>query len=308
MDERYERLFSLSTHPFAESAPVKIEAAALSRDHTLKKNVIQVKFQNCGQNDIERLSVKFVLMDQNQDVINQAFVFQYQALQAHPGDCFGDRVPVLVSDAVVSFDVELIQVRFSNGTEWPPQEGESAGETARTELTSALPNVQQPVDSSPVTRSTSQEAVSVEKKRPTMLILLVIVAACLLLALVFKNTLLSGGIMGQSIMGRWDAVAIYIDGETYPFPDNGYIEINRDHTVYLHFNEDTAWEGEWSEAEDTDIDSENIQATYYIDLDGLPRGLLCLHGADEQQVSVTLPVEIRNGAFGTVIFEKEQEL
>lgn len=305
MNERYERLFSLSTNSSAEDAPVKIVAAALSRDYAAKRNVIQVKFQNCSQQDIEALSAKFILKDQQHNVINEAFVFDYRDLQAHSGECFGDRIPVLVSDAVAAFDVELLQVKFSDAMEWRSQEERSIGETAQeepVEMTSVLWRDQQSPNASPVIPSDKQ-ADSIKKKRPVVLIALIAIAVCLLATLVLKNTLLQ-----ENIAGRWDAVALYIDGELYPFPDKGYIEINRDHTLYLQFNEDTAWEGRWLEEEDVNIDNENIEATYYIDLEGLPRGFLCLHGGDRQQVSVTLPVEVRDGEVGTVIFEKEQEL
>lgn len=83
------------------------------------------------------------------------------------------------------------------------------------------------------------------------------------------------------------------------------VEINCDHALYLRLSEDAAWHGEWSEVTDADLDAENTKEVYYLDLDGLLRGLLCLYESDLEQISVILPLGIEDEEIGTILFEKE---
>ena len=121
MSERYTKLFSLpeqlARHDL--NVPVEVVAGALLRDNQNGTVLAQIKYKNISHKSIKSISVNIAAQDANGVEISGVENYAYESLIAAQGDCFGDKVPVIMSDNNAhSFSVDIVSVDFSDGTKW----------------------------------------------------------------------------------------------------------------------------------------------------------------------------------------------
>lgn len=99
--------------------PVEVVAGVLLKDNQSETVLAQVKYKNISSKSIKSISVSISARDANGVKISGVVNYVYESLIAAQGDCFGDKVPVVMSDNNThTFSVDVISVVFSDGTGW----------------------------------------------------------------------------------------------------------------------------------------------------------------------------------------------
>lgn len=121
MNERYTRLFTLPEQVtrYDLKTPVEVVAGALLKDNQSDTVLAQVRYKNISSKSIKSILVNISAQDANGVEISGVENYAYESLIAAQGDCFGDRVPVVMSDNNAhAFAVDVVSVTFSDGTTW----------------------------------------------------------------------------------------------------------------------------------------------------------------------------------------------
>jgi len=133
MSERYTKLYTLPEQATRHDlkVPVEVIAGALLKDNQSETVLAQVKYKNISDKSIKSISVNISAQDANGVKISGVEDYTYESLIAAQGDCFGDKVPVVMSDANThTFSVDVVSVDFSDGTTWSKR-GQEAAKTAK---------------------------------------------------------------------------------------------------------------------------------------------------------------------------------
>lgn len=118
MDNRYKRLFSLSTNLYAEGMPIIFEAGALLRDNQSDSILVQLKIHNVSPKTIKALKVHIIGYDSfGAEVCNTDF--QYIDRSVKRGHIFGVQTPIFLNNnSVRSFSVSAVSAVFLDGDIW----------------------------------------------------------------------------------------------------------------------------------------------------------------------------------------------
>ena len=117
MSERYERLLKFKDNLYAEGSPVIIEAGALLKDTLTNKVIVQLKFLNLGEKQIDFLTVKLTTYDPQGNKNSDIVEYQYMDLKAKKNYHFGEKTPIVLEDNTVrNIDVSVSKIIFSDKT------------------------------------------------------------------------------------------------------------------------------------------------------------------------------------------------
>lgn len=133
MSERYTKLFTLPPQAVREDlhTPVEVAAGVLLLDNQSGAALAQIKYKNISPKSIKNITVSISVQDSGGEIISGVNEFEYTGLVAAPGDFFGDKVPVLMTDNNAhAFSVDVLTVEFSDGTTWS-KHGQEAANMAR---------------------------------------------------------------------------------------------------------------------------------------------------------------------------------
>ena len=121
MAERYIKLFSLPKQEQNEDlhSPVEISAGTLFLDNQNGIVFTLLKYKNISSKSIKSLTVNISAFDGTGAKISGVNDFEYEGLIANPGDFFGDKTQIKMSDNNThAFTADVIRVEFSDGTSW----------------------------------------------------------------------------------------------------------------------------------------------------------------------------------------------
>ena len=119
MENRYQKIFSLPDDYPADCPAVSVAAGVLLYDTKTERIVAQIKYENISGKCIRSMAVSLTAYDMSGNHIKGVSNFQYDNLQASPGESFGDRIAIPLPDNNAhSFSIEFIRVDFSDGSSW----------------------------------------------------------------------------------------------------------------------------------------------------------------------------------------------
>ena len=111
--------------------PVEITAGALLLDNQSGTVLAQIKYKNISGKSIKSIAVDIYARDGGGARITGVKGYCYEGLIAAPGDFFGDKNPIVMSDKNAhEFSVDILSVEFSDGTKWSKR-GQEAVNTAK---------------------------------------------------------------------------------------------------------------------------------------------------------------------------------
>lgn len=118
MNQRYQRIYNISTNTFIVGAPMIIVGGGLLIDHKTNRTIAQFKFKNISKQDINCLILSFSLDDPDARYSNNIFTFQYHC-KAEPQSFFGEKtaIPIEVENATAIY-IEAVDVVFADGSIW----------------------------------------------------------------------------------------------------------------------------------------------------------------------------------------------
>ncbi len=125
MEQRYQKVFSLTENIYAVGCPVIIAAGALQRDTITGSVIAQLKFLNISSQEIKSIKVAITPMDSANRTLSPAIEFDYLDLEAsaEKNNFFGSRQALILPDNTTrSFAVNVEECVFAQGTVW--QRGE----------------------------------------------------------------------------------------------------------------------------------------------------------------------------------------
>ena len=119
MNERFERIFSLTGNLYTESAPLIISAGALLKDTETGKIFAQLKFKSISPEPIKAIKAKIVPMDTVGKPIGDEVFFDYLDLNEKRDAEFGQKKAIpMPNPATRSFTAEVTEVVFTNNSVW----------------------------------------------------------------------------------------------------------------------------------------------------------------------------------------------
>lgn len=121
MSERYIKLFSLPENLYADDSPVAIAAGALTKDNQTGKVFVQLRLQNTDAKfrNLIALKVSFTSYDPARNILGAVQEYQYLDLDVPRGVEFGGNIAIALDNpATRSFEVNVIEAVFSEGTPW----------------------------------------------------------------------------------------------------------------------------------------------------------------------------------------------
>ena len=103
---------------YAEGSPLLLEASALYQDKTTNSRVLQMKWRNIDQREINTVMIEISGTDTFGNIITP-ISFQYEEINTPYGFTFGEKKPAIIKNQrIVKYDVVVKAVSFSDGSIW----------------------------------------------------------------------------------------------------------------------------------------------------------------------------------------------
>ncbi len=116
---RYEHVGRVHRNEYVKGSPVVVAVAAQLNDRYSGTRLVQIKFQNIGEQPIRSLSVWIQPVDEQNEPLGDAIENTYEDLEAAHGDLFGQQyVTVLPDYTTADFQLKVTEVNFADGDVW----------------------------------------------------------------------------------------------------------------------------------------------------------------------------------------------
>jgi len=122
---RYEQVGRVHRNEYMTGSPVIIAVSAQLNDRESGTRLVQIKFHNIGEKDIESLRVRIQPLDDQDEPLGEAIENTYEELHAAHGDMFGQQYVTVLPDYTTSdFSLHVLSVTFADGETWTAPEGD----------------------------------------------------------------------------------------------------------------------------------------------------------------------------------------